>query len=81
MAVGKRQRLYSGVRMFSGNYLSSTPRELRERGVELELKTLTYKTHGPQWDTCGECGLEWDNDIIYNIPASAACELYGLGHG
>jgi hypothetical protein len=29
MAVGQRQRLYSGVRMFTGNYLSSTPRALR----------------------------------------------------
>ena len=32
MAVGQRQRVYSGVRMFTGNYLSSTPRELRRRG-------------------------------------------------
>jgi hypothetical protein len=22
-----------------------------------------YKAHGPQWNTCGECGLEWG--IIY----------------
>jgi hypothetical protein len=29
MAVGQRQRLYSGVRIFTGNYISSTPRELR----------------------------------------------------
>jgi hypothetical protein len=29
MAVGQRQRLYSGGRMFTGNYLSSTPRALR----------------------------------------------------
>jgi hypothetical protein len=29
MAVGQRQRLYSGVRMFTGNYLNSTPRALR----------------------------------------------------
>jgi hypothetical protein len=35
MAVGQRQRLHSGVRMFTGNYLSSTPRDLREWGVEL----------------------------------------------
>jgi hypothetical protein len=36
MAVGQRQRLYSGIRMFIGNYLSSTPRELRIPGAELE---------------------------------------------
>ena len=42
MAVGQRQRLYSGVRMFTGNYLSSTPRALRMRGVYLELKPLMY---------------------------------------
>jgi hypothetical protein len=44
MAVGQRQRLYSGVRMFTGNYLSlsSTPRELRTGGVELECKSLIY---------------------------------------
>ena len=29
VAVGQSQRLYSGVRVFTGNYLSSTPRELR----------------------------------------------------
>ena len=29
MAVGQRQQLYSGVRMLTGNYLSSTPRALR----------------------------------------------------
>jgi hypothetical protein len=29
MAVGQRQRLYSGVGMLTGNYLSSTPRALR----------------------------------------------------
>ena len=40
MAVGQRQRLYSGVRMFTGNYLSSTPRDLRARGVYLELRSL-----------------------------------------
>jgi hypothetical protein len=40
MAVGQRQRLYSGVRMFTGNYLSSTPRALRPSGVYLELKPL-----------------------------------------
>jgi hypothetical protein len=34
--------VYSGVRMFSGNYLSSTPRDLRARGVYLELKPLIY---------------------------------------
>ena len=42
MAVGQRQRLYSGVRMSTGNYLSSTPRKLRERGVELEWRLLIY---------------------------------------
>jgi hypothetical protein len=41
MAVGQRQRLYSGVRMFTGNYLSSTPRALRVRGAKLELCPLT----------------------------------------
>jgi hypothetical protein len=40
MAVGQRQRLYSGVRMFTGNYLSSTPRALRFPGVYLELRPL-----------------------------------------
>jgi hypothetical protein len=52
MAVGQRQRLYSkmgcinlysGVRMFTGNYLSSTPRALRCWGVQLERTTLTCK--------------------------------------
>jgi hypothetical protein len=42
MVDGQRQRLYSGVRMFTGNYLSSTPRELRVPGVELELRSLIY---------------------------------------
>jgi hypothetical protein len=34
---GEVINLYSGVRMFTvtGNYLSSTPRELCERGVQL----------------------------------------------
>ena len=46
MAVGQRQRLYSGVRMFTGNYLSSTPRALRIGGVQLELTTLIwYRYH------------------------------------
>jgi hypothetical protein len=40
MAVGQRQRLYSGVRMFTRNYLSSTPRDLRIGGVQLELRPL-----------------------------------------
>ena len=40
MTVGQRQRLYSGVRMFIGNYLSSTPRALREGGDDLELTPL-----------------------------------------
>jgi hypothetical protein len=44
MAVGQSQRLYSGVRTFTGNYLSSTPRELRASGVELELTPLIYDT-------------------------------------
>ena len=45
MAVGQsqRQRLYSGVRMFTGNYLSSTPRKLRVPGVYLERRPLMYK--------------------------------------
>jgi hypothetical protein len=42
MAVGQRQRLYYGVRTFTGNYLSSTPRALRGWGVELELTSLMY---------------------------------------
>jgi hypothetical protein len=44
MVVGQsqrqRQRLCSGVRMFTGNDLSSTPRALRVRGVELERTPL-----------------------------------------
>ena len=44
MAVGQRQRLYSGVRMFTGNYLSSTPRELRVPGVYLERRSLKFVT-------------------------------------
>jgi hypothetical protein len=36
MAVGQRQRLYSGVRMFTGNYLSSPPQIRRVGGVYLE---------------------------------------------
>ena len=32
--------LYSGVRVLTGNYPSSTSRELRERGVKLELTSL-----------------------------------------
>jgi hypothetical protein len=47
MAVGQRQRLYSGVRMFTGNYLSSTRRDLRARGVELELRSLIYYSTCP----------------------------------
>jgi hypothetical protein len=35
MAVGKRQRLYSGVRVLTGNYLSSPPQIPRTRGVQL----------------------------------------------
>jgi hypothetical protein len=44
MAVGQRQRLYSGfsARTFTGNYLSSTPRELRTRGAQLEFCSLVY---------------------------------------
>jgi hypothetical protein len=33
MAVGQRQRLYSGVRMVTRNYLSSPPQIPRARGV------------------------------------------------
>jgi hypothetical protein len=36
MAVGQKQRLYSGVIMFTGNYLTSTPRALRIGGAQLE---------------------------------------------
>jgi hypothetical protein len=42
MAVGQRQRLYSGVRLFTGNYLSSPPQILRIRGVQLERTPLAY---------------------------------------
>ena len=49
VAVGQSQRLYSGVRMFTGNYLSSTPRALRFPGVYLELRPLIYFTDIPQW--------------------------------
>ena len=45
MAVGQRQQLYSGVRMFTGNYLSSTPRALRTsplRGLALMKATDIY---------------------------------------
>jgi hypothetical protein len=40
MAVGQRQRLYSGVGVLTGKHRSSTPRALRVRGVELELNSL-----------------------------------------
>jgi hypothetical protein len=43
MAVGQRQRLYSGVRIFTGNYLSSTPMPLRFPGAELEFCSLAYQ--------------------------------------
>ena len=42
MAVGQKQRLYSGVRMLTGNYLSSTPMALRFSGVALELSSLAH---------------------------------------
>jgi hypothetical protein len=42
MAVGQRQRLYSGVRIFTGNYLSSPPQILRTRGAKPELTSLIY---------------------------------------
>ena len=42
MAVGQRQRLYSGVRMLTGDYLSSTPMALQFSGVALELSSLAY---------------------------------------
>jgi hypothetical protein len=44
MAVGQRQRLYSGARMFTGNYLSSPPQIPRIPGVELELSSLMSVT-------------------------------------
>jgi hypothetical protein len=40
MAVGQRKRLYSGARIFTGNYLSSPPQILRARGVQLDMPTL-----------------------------------------
>jgi hypothetical protein len=43
MAVGQRQRLYSGVRIFTENYLSSPPQVRRVGGVQLELKPLKYR--------------------------------------
>ena len=46
MAVGKRQRVYSGVRMFTGIYLSSTPRALRVRGAQLEFSSRACVLHG-----------------------------------
>jgi hypothetical protein len=51
MAVGKRQRLCSGVRMLTGNFISSTP--LRTPGALLELKPMTWKeeSRGPLVDT------------------------------
>jgi hypothetical protein len=48
MAVGQRQRPYC-VRTLTGNYLSSTPRALHMRGVQLELKTLVHGWVGPIW--------------------------------
>ena len=43
MVVGQRQWLYSGVRMLTGNYFSSTPKALRVRGAQLELMSLMYQ--------------------------------------
>jgi hypothetical protein len=40
MAVGQRQRLYSGVRMFIGNYLGSRPQIPRVRGIQLGTTQL-----------------------------------------
>jgi hypothetical protein len=40
MAVGQRQRLYSGVRVLTGDYPSSTPRALRIGGAQLELSSV-----------------------------------------
>jgi hypothetical protein len=51
MAVGQRQRLYSGVRMFTGVYLSSTPRALRILGVKLELNSLNMTDPGQKQTT------------------------------
>jgi hypothetical protein len=36
VATGQSQRLCSGVRMFTGNRLSSPPQVLRTQGIELE---------------------------------------------
>jgi hypothetical protein len=41
VAVGKSRRLYSDVRMFTGNYLSSPPQILHVGGAQLEQKSLT----------------------------------------
>jgi hypothetical protein len=45
MAVGQRQRLYSGVKMFTGSYLSSPPQILHVGGVELEWRSLMCLHH------------------------------------
>jgi hypothetical protein len=50
MAVGQRQRLYSGIRMLTGNYLNSTPRALRFPGVQLESSSLTCLRFGGRED-------------------------------
>jgi hypothetical protein len=42
MAVDQRQRLYSGFKMLTGDYLSSTPMALRFSGVALELSSLAH---------------------------------------
>jgi hypothetical protein len=69
MAVGQRQRLYSGVRMLTGNYLSSTPRALRFSGVQLERTTLMYKmSKGPtRMNGTGIFYISPRNTFLYNL--------------
>ena len=65
MAVSQRQRLYSGVRMFAGNYgnyLSFTPRALRIGGAELERRSVRERGGAAALDGDGDQGRDGDGD-------------------
>jgi hypothetical protein len=80
MAVGQRQRLYSGVRMFTGNYLSSPPQIPRCRGVDLAHCSALCPNAAGASPCCGALPWRGKGSVLFSLyPAVPGhCEMGAL---